>query len=48
MSGSTGEVQLQQKAIPEAVFGGARDANAAADKPQMGALERLKKRKTVQ
>lgn len=45
-----GEVQLQQKAIPAAVFGsaGGASAGAATDQPQMGALERLKKRKTSQ
>ena len=44
------EVQLQQKAVPAAVFGGVREAEeeegAAAQPPSLGALDRFKKRKT--
>ena len=45
-----GDIQLQQKAVPAAVFGSAGGISvaAASDQPQMGALERLKKRKTAQ
>lgn len=49
-AGGDGEMQLQQKAVPAAVFGSAGGTGipAASDQPQMGALERLKKRKTAQ
>ena len=43
------EVQLQQKTIPAAVFGGARETGEDADaqqQPALGALDRFKKRKT--
>ncbi|DBA80302.1 TPA: hypothetical protein ACH3X2_007432 [Trebouxia sp. C0005] len=44
------EVQLQQKAVPAAVFGGVKEAEeeggAAAQPPSLGALDRFKKRKT--
>ena len=44
-----GEVQLGQKAVPAAVFDSAGATNiATTDQPQIGALERLKKRKTAQ
>ena len=45
-----GEVQLQQKAVPAAVFGGVRESedksDAAQPPPALGALDRFKKRKT--
>lgn len=47
--GMTHEVQLQQKPVPEAVFGGAREAEGGTDaqqQPALGALDRFKKRKT--
>ena len=46
------EIQLQQKAVPAAVFGGVRDPEedgSEATQPQppsLGALDRFKKRKT--
>lgn len=44
------EVQLQQKAVPAAVFGGVREAEeeegAVVQPPTLGALDRFKKRKT--
>lgn len=45
----THEVQLQQKVVPAAVFGGAREAEESTDaqqQPALGALDRFKKRKT--
>lgn len=47
--GVTNEVQLEQKTIPAAVFGGARESEDSADaqqQPALGALDRFKKRKT--
>lgn len=48
--GAGGEVQLQQKAVPAAVFGGVRESedgsDAAQPPPALGALDRFKKRKT--
>ncbi|KAL3151001.1 hypothetical protein ABBQ38_012874 [Trebouxia sp. C0009 RCD-2024] len=47
--GMTHEVQLQQKTVPAAVFGGAReteDSTDAQQQPTLGALDRFKKRKT--
>lgn len=48
-AGVTHEVQLQQKTVPAAVFGGARESEDGADaqqQPALGALDRFKKRKT--
>ena len=48
-AGMTHEVQLQQKMVPAAVFGGARDSEDGTDaqqQPALGALDRFKKRKT--
>lgn len=45
----THEVQLQQKTVPAAVFGGAREMAEDTDaqqQPPLGALDRFKKRKT--
>lgn len=47
--GMTHEVQLQQKTVPAAVFGGARESEDNTDaqqQPALGALDRFKKRKT--
>lgn len=47
--GMTHEVQLQQKTVPAAVFGGARESEDGANaqqQPTLGALDRFKKRKT--
>ena len=50
MAGGSHKVQLQQKAVPAAVFGGARESEDGADAqpqaPALGALDRFKKRKT--
>ena len=48
---AAGEVQLQQKTVPAAVFGGVRgpeDGGEAGQQqpPALGALDRFKKRKT--
>lgn len=45
------EVQLQQKAVPAAVFGGVREPEDGSEAtqpqpPTLGALDRFKKRKT--
>lgn len=51
-TGAAGEVELRQKAVPAAVFGGARELHeeeegaAAPQQPVLGALDRFKKRKT--
>ena len=48
-AGMIHEVQLQQKTVPAAVFGGARETGEDADaqqQPALGALDRFKKRKT--
>ena len=48
-AGALGEVQLQQKAVPAAVFGGAveyEEGPAPSQQPVLGALDRFKKRKT--
>lgn len=48
-AGMTNEVQLQQKTVPAAVFGGARESEDSTDaqqQPALGALDRFKKRKT--
>ena len=49
-AGMSHEVQLQQKAVPAAVFGGARESEDGTDAqqqlPALGALDRFKKRKT--
>ena len=49
VAGMTHEVQLQQRTVPAAVFGGARESEDGADaqqQPALGALDRFKKRKT--
>ena len=48
-AGMIHEVQLQQKTVPAAVFGGARKSEDGTDAQQpaaLGALHRFKKRKT--
>ena len=48
-AGMSHEVQLQQKTVPAAVFGGARefeDGTHAQQQPALGALDRFKNRKT--
>ena len=48
-AGAVGEVQLQQKAVPAAVFGSAvesEEGSAPSQQPVLGALDRFKKRKT--
>lgn len=50
-AGMSHEVQLQQKAVPAAVFGGAWESEHGTDAqqqpPALGALDRFKKRKTL-